>query len=244
MRGFPFTRSKPQPALLLAPETATWQDLAATTPAVANNDPVSLWIDYFNATSPFQGTAANRPLVKTNQINGYRALLFDGANDTLAAAMTVAASQTWFLVAKKASAVPAGSEDVLLGLRINSSSRMRLTCNGTQAPGHYAYFPNEAVGYTDVGGDPTQWNVISLTATAAAATVRCGGGAGVTLDPFDNIASCAVYSLCTDNSSATTAGDFYIAEVRRYLSVLSLADHDLVGNELAKKYALGWSAAA
>lgn len=245
MRGGISSRGRPQPSILLSPESPIFTDVGVT-PAGANNDTIGYWGDIITpGVSAFQATLANRPLLQTNFLNGHRAIKFDGANDTLGAAMAAAAAQTWFVVAKKVGAIHATNEDVLLGVRTGTSNRTRpITVNNTQAANQYSYFPNEAVGYTGYGGDPTAWSIIALTATNAEAVGRVGGGAGVVFNPNDNISTAVAYTICTDNSITSSAGDYFVAEVRRYLSVLSFGDLDYVGKELAEKYTLPWTAVA
>lgn len=56
---------------------------AATNPAV-EDDPVATWFDRVNGCTFTQGTNDNRPLLKTNIVNGFPVLRFDGTNDVLA----------------------------------------------------------------------------------------------------------------------------------------------------------------
>jgi hypothetical protein len=66
-----------------------FQDIAATTPATAVNNPVGYWRDKsgFNRHAT-QGTAANRPVVATHSASGKTVLSFDGANDFLSSGTT------------------------------------------------------------------------------------------------------------------------------------------------------------
>lgn len=249
MRGGLGVRARPaSPSLLLAPETAKYQDVALTTAAVANNDPVAVWVDSAAGalSNAINAAGTIRPLLQTNFLNGLSVLKFDGANDTVGGGMVAAAEQTWFVVAKKVGAISGVVEDCLLGIRQASGNRARiLTVNTAQAANQYAYFPNEAVGYSPLGGDPTQWQIIALTLTAAVGKAWAGGGNGsAAFDPNVNCTTSVAYTVCSDNSQSASVGDFYVAEIRRYLSVFSNPNLDYVGKELAEKYSLPWTAVA
>lgn len=81
------------PALLAsggeeAPTPPTTNDLllwlVAEDLALANNDPVSSWVDRSaNAWDMTQGNPAERPIFKTNRINGYPTVASDGDSDKL-----------------------------------------------------------------------------------------------------------------------------------------------------------------
>jgi hypothetical protein len=65
-------------------DTGTYSDTAGITPATADGTAVALWRDQSdNANDVAQPTLANRPLLKTNQINGLPCLRFDGTDDYL-----------------------------------------------------------------------------------------------------------------------------------------------------------------
>ena len=73
-----------------------------------DGDAVTTWSDLSgNGYDVTQGTAANRPLYKTNIFNGLPALLFDGSNDSLENTtvnpFTAGAARTVFVVAKQLS---------------------------------------------------------------------------------------------------------------------------------------------
>lgn len=73
------------------------EHLVADSIAGSNDDPVATWTATVgnNAT---QGTAANRPLLKTATVNGHNAVLFDDLNDYLAFG-TLGALTNWTIVA-------------------------------------------------------------------------------------------------------------------------------------------------
>ena len=68
-----------------------------------DTDPVATWPDSSgNSNDATQGTAADRPLYRTNIVNGLPIVRFDGANDFLespyAASDAAADLQSWFAV--------------------------------------------------------------------------------------------------------------------------------------------------
>src|SRR5678816_1516696 len=61
---------------------ALW--LKADSLALSNNDPVGLWTDSSgNGHHVSQSGVGEKPLFKTNQLNGYPGVLFDGVDDRL-----------------------------------------------------------------------------------------------------------------------------------------------------------------
>lgn len=79
-----------------------WYD--ANSLGLANNAPVSSWTDVSgNAQHASQATLSYRPLYKTNQLNGFPTVRFDGSNDHLQKAAASGVSNqpiTWFIIGK------------------------------------------------------------------------------------------------------------------------------------------------
>jgi hypothetical protein len=77
-------------SLWLKADAGTYQErtgASATTPAVADTNPVGSWLDQSGSGNHFTATAdTRRPLLKTNILNGMPVLRFDGVNDFLRAA--------------------------------------------------------------------------------------------------------------------------------------------------------------
>jgi len=64
------------------PQNIIWFDASKLT--LSNNDPVATWNDISgNSNNATQGTGANQPIFKTNQLNGLPTINFDGTNDFL-----------------------------------------------------------------------------------------------------------------------------------------------------------------
>lgn len=90
-----------------APEFA-FQEVARTTPASLNNDPVGSWTDLSGTNHATQSTLGKRPLIKTNIINSRPALRFDGVDDDLAlSGLTLGTQATIFVVTQKSSTASA-----------------------------------------------------------------------------------------------------------------------------------------
>lgn len=63
---------------------AWWHEADALVGSLANGDPVTTWADRSpTGVDVGQATAANKPTLVTNAVNGHAALNFDGTNDSL-----------------------------------------------------------------------------------------------------------------------------------------------------------------
>lgn len=82
----------------LKADTGLFQDSGGTTPTTSNNDPVGKWTDQSgNNNHATQGTSGKRPVLKTNEQNGYGGICFDGVDDLLATPIN--ASGVWTIAA-------------------------------------------------------------------------------------------------------------------------------------------------
>lgn len=247
MRGGGITsigRGRPVASCWFSPESTLFQDSARTTPAVANNDPVGSWSDRGTAgVNQQQATAANRPLLKTNILNGFSVLDFDGVNDSMTAAWTALTAYTVFMVARK-KAAPTVAERTLLGVRLGSSRLRPLVSNssGTYAP-NFGFFCTDAIAYQAwPAATVTDWNILSFVVVSSAVChLRANGGAPTVFDAHDLVTTATTFSFCVDNT--TNFGDYQIAEFRRYPKVLEIGGMNYVGRELGEKYGLAWTQA-
>lgn len=231
----------PQPAvppvagydLWLPSDGGKWKDAARTTRAVADGAPIGAWDDYSaGANHAVQATAAARPLLKTPILNGQPVTRFDGVDDYLAATCTAQAAQTLFIVVTEIS----GADKTFFSYT-TVGAVATLYANSTGAVFYFS--PNMSKG-----GDIRSATIVAAAyASAASVKVRVGGGATAALDPNNLYATAVQYNLGADPGPAAF-GNYDIAEVVRYPSALSLANHDLVGNYLAAKFGLTWTAAA
>jgi hypothetical protein len=96
-----FTPAALAPVVWLKADGTLWQDSARTTPATADGDPVGAWDDVSgNDRHLTQGTGASRPVLKLAIQNGRPVVRFDGTNDFLTRAFTLAQPAYFALVAK------------------------------------------------------------------------------------------------------------------------------------------------
>lgn len=230
----------PAPTRVWSPESVMYQDAARTTLAVANNDPVGSWSELISNAHASQATVAKQGLLKTNVLNGYRVIQFDKVNDYMEAPITARTASTWFIVARKMTALDANGRG-LVGWKTNSSNRIYMYAS--TATGGYGWYANEALTVENIGGDPTQWNIICLRhADANLVEVWLGGGSlADSFNPNDNLVTGITLMLGANNEVAGTFGDFQYAEIDRYGLALSDDQVDAVGEALATKYGLAWA---
>lgn len=228
----------PAPVKLLSPESVMYQDSARTTLALANNDPVGSWTDIVGNQHASQATSTKCPLLKTNVLNGYRVLQFDKTNDYMEATITARIISTWFIVAKKVTALDANGRGII-GWKLNSSNRIYMYAS--TAVGGYGWYANESLLVENLGGDPTGWEIICINhPSASVCDVRFSGGAPHTFDSNDILTTAVTMMLGANNEASGTFGDWQYAEIQRYAVSLSFDQMDHVGGLLADKYGLVW----
>lgn len=233
------TSGVPVPSLVLAPESSKYQDYARTTPAVANNDPVSSWSDMMLGNHAVTTVNAARPLLKTNVLNGYDVLQFDGVDDVLGGLMSAEAEQTWFLVAKKV-AIPTAATAYLFALNAGASDKGGLYTDTDFGTG-YSWFPAEGPANAHIGGAPDLWNIIVMTSDITTQKFWIGGGASVDVAAYDSMDNYFVYNFGANNN--VNYGAYMVAEARRFTDILSLADINSFAAGLSAKFAVPWATA-
>lgn len=215
--------------------------LKANALSLNNNDPVTTWTDSSGTNNHgTQSTAANKPLFKTNIINGLPAVLFDGSDDFMNYTnVPTPGTLSLFVVTQPT---------------LNSASQKAFACmgnGGNGSTGHYLFarlgdnawgtFCNTAVssGNSLVAGtnylleDTAQPSPGAQTflyqkgvQVASRAAEQQAGGAS-------NPGGCGKDFV---NANREYAG--YLAEILLYDSVISTADRQAVENYLISKYAL------
>lgn len=228
----------PAPIKSLTPESVMYQDSARTTLALANNDPCGSWSDPQSNQHASQATAGKRPLVKTNVLNGYRVLEFDGVDDYMEATIAAKIAATTFLVVRRLDAVHGRT---LVGWKVDSSNRVVMYGSAVG----YSYYANEALTSEDIPCIASDWNIVVVRHPSASEVEwRVGGKAPVaTFDPYDNLTTAITLMLGANNNVAGTFGKFQIADYLRYDDALSLDQVNVVGSALAAKYVLPWETA-
>lgn len=208
-----------------------WQDAARTIPATADGASVASWEDYSgNGNHAVQATAAAQPILKTALLNSQNVVRYDGVNDSLTAPYVSGVTGTTFIVVKLLS----GTNVTFWALDV-AASVAQFYVN----LGEFRYYAPD----TSEGGNPAIYNITALTyESLSVVKPRIGGGAALNIvDPNDNYVGSSVMFL---GGITGASGNFEIAEVIQYPTALSLANHDLVGNYLALKFARSWTPAA
>lgn len=110
---------------------------------LSNDDPVAAWVSSMGSPNDLI-EATNRPLYKTNILNGLPAVLFDGTNDTLTSTNAITGLRHVFVVAQYNAATFNGF-DGLIGFSGSSASDSRIIFTGDDTTNHW-YYGSEGVG--------------------------------------------------------------------------------------------------
>lgn len=210
-----------------------YQDSARTTLAAADADPVGSWSDGSGQNNhASQATAGSRPLLKLGILNGRPVIRFDGANDRLQTAAfgaALAQPNTVFVVAKRTG----GGAEAFLDGRTDATHLFRKNVGGS-------YNLYAGGDFVVVAAD-ANWHIVQGVFNGASSKARVDGGAAATGNAGTSSMDGATVGSRA-NSSEWMNGD--IAEILIYNANLSLAQLDQVGNYLAGRYGLAWSAAS
>lgn len=208
---------------------------------LSDSDPVTTWSDQSGQGNDLsQSTTGNKPLYKTNIVNGRPAILFDGVDDyfTLANVLSGASAGEVFIVIK-AAADPAVSSA--------KSGIWNMDGEGTNAC-HYPFTDGniyDAWGSTarKSTGNPTpslaSWRIYNISSAAGAWTSRIDGVQHYTTatNTFSSFSGSPYLGR-----SASLFGDVYfnghIAEILIFNEVLSAGDRTYVLNGLADIYGI------
>lgn len=199
---------------------------------LSDGDPVSTWTDQSgNGNDATQQTAANKPLYKTNIVNGKPVVRFDGTSDLLATANTMV-SRTIFAVAELDGAVAAGFNYLVsngndfLDIRWQSSGGLNL------------YRGNNNTNINDFTNANGLFFINGVATDA------------ITLGEF-HIVSATLGSLATNGGTAqkieistyfmSRYWDGDIAEIIIYNVALSTSERQSVEHYLANKYGIALS---
>ena len=210
-------------------EVGAYQDLAKTTPAVANNDPVAALNDQVGTKHIVNSGGTDRPLLKTNSANGHPALQFDAANDLLRATFTFGAVplalfmcvriDTWTQWMYIVGPVGAGASSIYM-----HTASPKIQSYGSGAGGDNA---DMTVGQYAIVAimDQTTFNTLRVN---AGSTVLLGGS-GCT---FAGICW-AAYGGATPQSWAAVS----IARMAIYNTALTVSDETTIRNDFNTRYA-------
>jgi hypothetical protein len=209
-----------------------------TLTAFNDGDTVTTWPDSTGTWDAGQATPANRPIVKTNQINGYPALRFDGTNDSLGtAAITHPTTYTMFVVAKAATA--AADTQGMLGADEFSSLRVfQFRFNSDTL--ELISFTNDLTTATDTQPSVTRTAYAVWTGKRSASVVQAYKNGASNGSTAIAAGTAKAKALTIGRSYDTGAGNFAgdIAEVIYFSGALSDTDRGTVEAYLASKYGL------
>lgn len=205
---------------------------AADQLALADDAAVASWTDLSgNDTHAVQATGASQPTYKTAILNSLPVVRFDGTDDLLrtAAITLIPQPTTWFCVGKR-DAVD-GNNRYFFDTR---------AVNGQLLGGQFFYrIYAGGAGYVTGQVIDTSFHIYQATFNGASSDIRVEGGVATTGDP----GSTGVNGITIGASGGDTElldGD--LAEIILYDSALSTSDLNSVGEYLADKYALTWTA--
>lgn len=154
-----------------ASDAATrWQDASATTPADADAEPVRRIDDKSGSANHLVAPAdAQRPLVKAAIRNGLDCLDFDGSNDLITRAFTLAQPATVFLAGFLRAVGGSGANDgVADGGGFASAALLSYTATSTQMYGGASLTSNAAAALSS-------WQVLTVKWNGASSLLRIDG---------------------------------------------------------------------
>jgi hypothetical protein len=197
---------------------------------LADDAAVATWSDLSGNGRDFtQGTAANRPLYKTNIVGGKPVVRFDGSNDFLAGTLVMAQPFTILVVAAHRSGDVATNEGIVSGVNFRPFLG---TISGT--PDKFGIYS----GLTLVGADlDTSFHHIvgvynGATSSISVDGVTTAGDPG----PDGSTGTMAVGAARAD--SPTEFSDSDIAEVIIYNRALPADELTKMGSYFSRKYGL------
>lgn len=190
--------------------------------ALANNDPVSTWPDSSGNSRDATGVLTTRPLYKTNILNGYPGVLFDGSDDKMiTVAFTQAQPNTYFLV-------------------VHSSIAFQIMFDGVTTRQQMWFNTN-----LNLFAGSSITNNLSSGTKGRVITGKVNGASSVTYENGAVVASGDAGSLSTsggimigDSPAGSVPFAGYFCEFLLYAGALSDDDRKMVERYLGAKYGL------
>jgi len=224
-----------------AGDKSNFQDSARNTAAASDGDVVgSATDDTANADHVSQGTAANKPTLQTNELNGESVFRFDGTNDALQGAFTTGESisqpYTIFVVAVlDASEVNDNNYSVIIdGDDVNNRAALYQDKNAN--PDCWTFYSGTILSG---GASDSNWNIWTLVANGASSQFWANGVSEASGDAgahaLDGLKVGAQYS----GIRYPLEGD--VAEILIYNGNLSDADKNEIGQYLDDKYGITYT---
>lgn len=221
----------------LNPISNLWQDVARTTPASVNNDPVASAL-YKPAGYVVNAVDANRPLLKLNSLNGWPSLQFDGLSDSLYdAGFSFTNPFTVFAVIR----ANAGAPDIILDSTSAAANRFVMNTDGTgvayQCQGVNNYYLNTAGKYVileAVVGGATPYFAVNGLQIFGSMGASNWAGLRLGIHPTGVFPLDGNYARLLGGTNALNSADAYT--IRKYLSSLynipSWPDSTMQGSNL------------
>jgi hypothetical protein len=208
---------------------AVW--LKADALSLSDAAPVTSWTDASgNSRHAVAPTGTQQPTFRTGVLNGKPVVRFDGVNDVLrTASFTLVQPVTTFIVCKWATTT--GLKAAHDGY---TNSKAVIDLQGTAIR---LYAGGAAVTF---GTATTAWRLLNVVWNGAASVGRAEGGAGTTLNPGTGPMNGVTVGSQGTGAGGNAAVD--VAEVVEYARALTTAELNQVGNYLATKYGLAWTA--
>lgn len=214
----------------------TYQDSGATTPAVANNDPVYRVNEQKNGYNPVTTNNNYRPLLTLNALNGKPTLVFDGVDDGMRVDFTRAVPETIFIVCKELS---------------TDGATRALMSTYTFANATHDFIPPATANQLNIGSDVKRimanrysenYYVWSFVENNTASRIHRNGWKQATGDT-GAVNSDGISIACLGNWLAAGSLQGYchnvsIAAILIYDGILTPSEHNQVGKYLADKYGL------
>lgn len=204
----------------------------AETIAQADATAVSAWNDSTaNGRNLTQATGTSQPLYQTAIVNGLPVVRFDGVNDFMrSGAFTLNQPKTFAIVAK--ATAPNGGY-YIDGLTINTHAMQRF--NGTT----YRLYAGSVL---DVAvAEQSAFHIVIATFNGASSRLWFNGGTGATGGTGAAAGSGLTVGIGGNGTSTPLVGD--IGEICVYNTAVAVSDVNGLGQHLASRFGLSWSAA-
>ena len=220
-------------------DTETFTDSDLLTPATTDGSRVGGWKDQSgNARNLLKNTDARRAELKTNRVNGYPSVRFNGALGTFpnlrSAAFTFNQPLTFFIVININTGGWVSGMDIFQGLGASDSIVLG---GGASTPQVYCGRVNQT---THAGEALNTWAIYQIdmegTADADSGQIKLNAGSFT----VDNVDTDGISGglVAGDLSSGSSSVLFEFAEIIGYASVLSSGDATQTRNYLNAKYAI------
>lgn len=224
--------------LHLMANAGLYQDSAGTTPAVADGDPVGLWLDQSGeVVSHFTTTAAQRPTLRTNFVGSLPAIQFDGVDDRLFpdGDLTTLTAATMFIVVKLDADPPAAGAET--GLMEYTSAASKTAFPWTDGIIYDAFGTTVRKTTVNPGTSLAQWNIYGVvTASGLWANYLNGTELYTTGTNTVGWSSAANSRLGMSLGAPTGYLKGHIAEMLVYDAALDSTDRALVEAYLRAKW--------